>query len=177
MTSPASTSPADGFSALVAALDPATVVVTVADGDERAGCLVGFHGQSGIDPPRYAVWLSKANHTFGVALRSSHLAVHLLGAGDRAVAAAFGARTGDVVDKFADQPFEPGPGGVPLLIACPHRFVIHRSVVLDDGGDHVCFTGPPVAAWPPPAGFAPLRLSQVDDVDPGHPADDFTEGA
>jgi flavin reductase (DIM6/NTAB) family NADH-FMN oxidoreductase RutF len=165
----------------VAAIDPAMVIVTVADsapgGAERAGCLVGFHGQSSIDPPRYAVWLSKANHTFGVALRSSHLAVHLLGADDRAVAAAFGARTGDVVDKFADQPFEPGPGGVPLLTACPYRFVIERSVVLDDGGDHVCFTGPPVAAWPPAAPFTPLRLSQVDHLDPGHPADDFTEGA
>ena len=30
------------------------VVVTTAQGDERAGCLVGFHAQSSIEPPRYA---------------------------------------------------------------------------------------------------------------------------
>jgi flavin reductase (DIM6/NTAB) family NADH-FMN oxidoreductase RutF len=164
----------DDFSRLMTELDPAMVVVTAADGDERAGCLVGFHAQTSIDPPRYEVRLSKANHTYGVALRSTHLAVHLLAEGDRAVAEAFGARTGDEVDKFADQPHEPGPGGVPLLVACPRRFVLRRTVVRDDGGDHVSFTGDPVDASAPDldGGFRPLRLSQVDDLDPGHAADD-----
>ena len=46
--------------------------------DYRAGCLVGFHSQSSIDPRQYAVWLSKANHTYPVALRSELFAVHFL---------------------------------------------------------------------------------------------------
>ncbi|HEY8548285.1 MAG TPA: flavin reductase family protein [Acidimicrobiales bacterium] len=160
----------DSFSDLVTALDPAMVVVTTADGEELAGCLAGFHGQSSIDPPRYAVWLSKANHTYRVALRSTHLAVHLLTEDDHDLAAAFGSRSGDEVDKFADRPHERGPGGVPLLTECPHRFVLRRTVLVDEGGDHVCVSGEPVDA----AGgsFTPLRLSAVDDIEPGHAAEE-----
>jgi len=164
----------DAFSSLMRSLDPAMAVVTAADGDELAGCLVGFHGQTSIDPPRYGVWLSKANHTYRVALRATHLGVHLLtdagGRGrdrDRELAELFGTESGDDVDKFADLAHERGPGGVPLLADCPHRLVLERSVLLDDGGDHVCLTGEPVdaaAAGP----FAPLRLGQVDQLTPGH---------
>ena len=76
------------------------VVVTTAVAGERAGCLVGFHAQSAIDPQRYCVWLSKANHTYRVALRSTHLAVHFLTEDDLEVAEHFGTLTGDDVDKF-----------------------------------------------------------------------------
>ena len=175
----------DPFSDLMTAMDPAMVVVTAAaaasaaasDGDELAGCLVGFHTQSSIDPPRFCVWLSKANHTYGVALRSTHLGVHLLAADDRDLAVAFGARTDDdaTVDKFADHPHTPGPGGVPLLDACPRRFVLRRTVLVDEGGDHVCIAGEPVEVASGsglPDDFTPLRLSQVDDLEPGHPVDD-----
>jgi flavin reductase (DIM6/NTAB) family NADH-FMN oxidoreductase RutF len=164
---------AAAFDTLTAALDPAMVVVTTAEGDERAGCLVGFHGQCSIDPPRYAVWLSKANHTYRVALRASHVAVHLLADDDtgRALAERFGTRSGDDLDKFAGLDHTLGPGGVPLLTACPDRLVLHRSVLVDDGGDHVCLTGSPVDATT--AGpFRPLRLGRVDDLTPGHPAEE-----
>ncbi|WP_255360521.1 flavin reductase, partial [Frankia sp. EI5c] len=43
---------------------PMAVVTTAVDG-ERSGCLVGFHTQCGIDPPRYLVCISHNNHTFG----------------------------------------------------------------------------------------------------------------
>jgi flavin reductase (DIM6/NTAB) family NADH-FMN oxidoreductase RutF len=165
----------DPFSDLVTTLDPAMVLVTAADGDELAGCLVGFHAQSSIDPPHYCVWLSKANHTYRVALRSTHLGVHVLAAGDRDLAVAFGTRTDDdaTVDKFADRSHDIGPGGVPLLTACPRRFVLRRTVLVDEGGDHVCLSGEPVEVTAGPSGdFEPLRLSQVDDLDPGHPAEE-----
>ena len=64
-------------------LDPALVVITAADGAERAGCLVGFHSQCSIGPDRYAVWLSKANHTYRVGMLAEVFAVHFLGAEDR----------------------------------------------------------------------------------------------
>ncbi len=41
------------FTTLMAALDSPLIVVTTADERERAGCLVGFHGQSSIEPQRY----------------------------------------------------------------------------------------------------------------------------
>ena len=40
--------------------------------------MVGFHSQCSVDPGRFAVWLSKANHTYGVALRAEVFAVHFL---------------------------------------------------------------------------------------------------
>ena len=42
----------DGFDTLMASVDAPMVVVTTAVAGERAGCLVGFHSQSAIDPQR-----------------------------------------------------------------------------------------------------------------------------
>jgi flavin reductase (DIM6/NTAB) family NADH-FMN oxidoreductase RutF len=166
------TGPADPVDGLMASLDAALVVVTVAAGDERAGCLVGFHTQTSIDPVRYSVWLSKANRTFDVALHATHLGIHLLTDGDHDLARLFGGVSSDEVDKFARVPVETSVGGVPVLGACPHRMVVRITAVLDEGGDHVCFVTAPVEVTS--AGrFDPLRLSAVDDIDPGHEADEL----
>ena len=148
-------------------LDNALIVVTTAEGHERAGCLVGFHAQSSIDPCRYGVWLSKANYTYRVALRATHLAVDFLTSGDLSLAERFGTLTGDKTDKFAGLRVSPGAGGVPVLEDIPHRLVLRRIVLLDEGGDHVCVTGEPLAAASIGA-FEPLRLSQVGHLEPGH---------
>jgi flavin reductase (DIM6/NTAB) family NADH-FMN oxidoreductase RutF len=158
---------AEPFDALAAALDPPVVVVTVAAAGERAGCLVGFHSQSSIDPRHYAVWLSKANHTYRVALRSDLFAVHFLTAADLDVASHWGSLTGDDVDKFAGVELSTTGAGLPLLLGCPNRIVARRVAVLDDGGDHVCVTGDVLSAETP-GPFRPLRLSAVDDIRAGH---------
>jgi len=156
------------FDRLVAAMDGAMVVVTVAVGDERDGCLVGFHSQASIDPLRYAVWLSKANRTTTLARHAHHLAVHVLGADQHELAELFGGVTGDEIDKLARGSWEPGPDGVPLLTDCPNRFV---GRVVDSGegmGDHDLWILDPTDAQavdrPPP-----LRLRAVTDIEPGHP--------
>lgn len=159
------------FAALTAAMDPAMLVVTVAVGDERDGCLVGFHSQCSIDPPRYAVWLSIANRTHELACRATHLGVHLLGADDHALAERFGGQTGDEVDKLRGIRWTAGPASVPLLAACPNRFVgriVQRS---EAGGDHVAYELDPieVAVADPPL---PLRLRAASDITPGHDAHD-----
>lgn len=164
----------DAFDTIMSSLDTPLIVVTaIADADgpdgERAGCMVGFHSQSSIGPERYSVWLSKANHTYRVALRSSHLGVHFLTRDDLELAEHFGTLTGDDVDKFAGLQTEKGPGGVPMLLACPNRIVVRRTSLLDEGGDHVCITTEPVEAT---AGepFVPLRLSDAEHLTPGHEA-------
>jgi flavin reductase (DIM6/NTAB) family NADH-FMN oxidoreductase RutF len=159
----------NGFGAIYSSLDAPLIVVTAAEGHERAGCLVGFHCQSSIDPARYAVWLSKANYTYRVAVHSGHLAVHFLASSDLWLAERFGTLTGDRTDKFASLPTSPGPGGVPVLTDCPHRFVARRDTLLDDGGDHVCLTCEPVDVH---AGgrFEPLRFSRAAHLKPGHDA-------
>jgi flavin reductase (DIM6/NTAB) family NADH-FMN oxidoreductase RutF len=159
------------FDALMSALDRPMAVVTTSAHGERAGCLVGFHMQSAIDPPRYTVWLSKANHTYRIGLRATYLAVHFLTRNDLSLAELFGTRTGDDGDKFRDVPVSTGPGGVPLLDACPTRLVGRRVALLDEGGDHVCVTTEVVHATG--AGrFTPLLLSDVAHLTPGHDADE-----
>lgn len=161
----------DPFDTIMASLDPPMTVVTAADGDERAGCLVGFHSQSSIGPHRYSVWLSKANRTFPVALRATYLGVHLLTDRDGELAELFGSVSGDEVDKFALVGTTAGPEQVPLLTACPNRMVVRRTAVLDEGGDHVCVVTAPVDVACS-GSFAPLRLSQVAGLSPGHEADE-----
>ncbi len=152
---------------IVSSLDAALIVVTAAEGGERAGCLVGFHARSSIEPVRYCVWLSKANHTYRVALHSAYLAVHFLTLADLPLAERFGTLTGDRTDKFAGLRTEQGPGGVPLLEQGPHRLTARRTALIDEGGDHVCVITEPVdvhASGP----FRPLRLAQAAHLEPGH---------
>lgn len=161
----------DEFDSLMAGSDPSMVIVTTADGQERAGCLVGFHAQSGIEPGNLTVWLSKANHTFRVAVFAEHLAVHFPRAHDLELATKFGTVSGDDHDKFEDVAWSPGPGGVPLLDACPNRVVGRKLDLLDTRSDHVC-----VVIEPTDAGFeepyVPLRLSHVIHLRAGHEAEE-----
>ena len=168
----------EAFDAILSHLDPPLVVVTTTNGRERAGCVVGFHAQSGIEPQSLSVWLSKANHTFRVGTTAELFAVHVLTPGDLATMELFGTNTGDEIDKFAECSWEPGPEGVPLLGACPNRVVGRKIALLDTGDDHVCLVLHPVeSSYAGP--FMPLRLSDVDDldVDPGHEAEERPEPA
>lgn len=160
-----------GFQDLMGTLDPPMVVVTTASGGVRAGCLVGFHAQCGMNPPMYAVWLSKANHTYRIAALADTFAVHFLHSDQHDLAERFGTSTGDEIDKFDRVPWTPGPDGVPLLDDCPDRFTGHRLAWLDAGADHVCLMLEPLEAdataradW--------LTLSDVEDLDASHEAEE-----
>ena len=153
---------------LTGELDYPMLIVTTAAGRERAGCLVGFHTQCSIEPPRWAVWLSKANHTYDVALGASTLAVHFPSVDDLDLAELFGEMTGDEVDKFAACAWTPGRDGVPLLDRIPNRIVGRVRDVVDDGGDHQCFVIDidEVQHRPP---LHPLGFQAVRGLDAGHP--------
>ena len=144
------------------------LVVTASAAGERAGCLVGFATQCSIHPPRFAVWISRKNHTFRVAEQARTLAVHFLSAEDGELAALFGGETGDEVDKFARCRWREGPGGAPVLEACARWFtgeVIERIPT----DDHVGFLLTPVSThsgpWPGQLGFQAAR-----SISPGHEA-------
>jgi flavin reductase (DIM6/NTAB) family NADH-FMN oxidoreductase RutF len=123
------------FERLVAALDYPMIVATTAAGDDRAGCLVGFSTQCSIDPPRYAVFISKKNHTADVAARAQTMVVHVLRPGDKPLARLFGEETGDEVSKFDQCTWSPGPGGAPVIEGCDW----FAGCIVDrvDVGDHV----------------------------------------
>lgn len=150
-------------------LNPEMCVVTAAVGEERSGCLVGFSSQCSIRPVRFAVWLSKVNHTYAVARAAPYLAVHLLTPDQHALAALFGGETGDSVDKFAQTRWTGGVGGAVVLEDTAAWFVGKVEAHVD-GGDHVGFVLEP-AQWGAGAGRRLLRLDDCDDISPGHPVD------
>lgn len=157
----------EAFDLVTRSLDTAMVVVTAAAQGERAGCLVGFHCQSSMDPERWSFWLSKANHTYRVGLHASSFAMHFLGADQHELARRFGSLSGEDTDKFDGLAWQPGDDDVPLLSDCPNRFELERVALLDDGGDHVSVTALVRRATCSDR-FEPLRLSDVLDLQPGH---------
>jgi flavin reductase (DIM6/NTAB) family NADH-FMN oxidoreductase RutF len=161
----------DAFAGLMASADPSLIVLTTTAENQQAGCLVGFHAQSSIEPEHYCVWMSKANHTYRVSLRAKHFAAHFLTIEDVALAERFGTLCGADTDKFADIDFALDRTGVPLLKACPNRLSLERIAVLDDGSDHVCLTTR-VTSAETAGSFVPLRVSAVSDLEPGHESDE-----
>lgn len=154
-----STSP---FHEVVADLDYPMVIVTA----DRSGCLVGFSTQVSIDPPRYLVCISKANHTHHVAAGTDVLAVHVLDEEDRHLAELFGELTGDAVDKLSLVEWHEGPGGVPLLAATAAWFA-GRVLERVDLGDHTGHVLEPIAG----ERRRPIRqlgFQAVKDLRPGH---------
>jgi flavin reductase (DIM6/NTAB) family NADH-FMN oxidoreductase RutF len=156
------------FHAVVRSLDYPMIIVTTAADDERSGCLVGFHTQCSIDPPRFWVGISKKNHTYGVARRASHLALHFPGADQVELARLFGELTGDDLDKFEGTRWEEGPEGMPMLSDCPN-WLVGRVLQQDDGGDHVWFMVEPVDANHGREAQQ-LGFQAVRDFHPGHDA-------
>jgi flavin reductase (DIM6/NTAB) family NADH-FMN oxidoreductase RutF len=156
---------------VLSSLNPVMVIVTVTDGSDVAGCLVGFHCQSSIHPPRHTVQLSVENHTERIARGATHLAVHLLDATDHQLAATFGGRTDDKTStsKLDAVRWSRGPDGqTPILEGLAWWFgpIVDRH---DHGGDHVAYTIELTDAGGVTTD-TPLRLGDVEDIRPGHPA-------
>jgi flavin reductase (DIM6/NTAB) family NADH-FMN oxidoreductase RutF len=156
------------FNRLVGALNYPMFIVTATDGRRRAGCLVGFAAQCGIDPPRVMIWLSKRNHTYDVARTSDRLAVHIPTARERELAVLFGTVTGHEADKFARCAWQPGPGDVPLLADCPQWF-IGQPLQRYDTGDHEGFLLEPDQVSDR-FGLGQLNFQDVADLPPGNEA-------
>jgi flavin reductase (DIM6/NTAB) family NADH-FMN oxidoreductase RutF len=154
----------------LAGLDHPMFIVTAVHRETgtRAGCLVGFATQCSLEPDRFLVCLSENNYTYRVAMHADVLAVHGLEPAQRELAALFGTRTGDEVDKFARCSWRPGPSGVPILGDCPRRFV---GEILDRYplGNHTGFLLRPRDAVGDPT-RASLTFSEVRELDAGHAA-------
>jgi flavin reductase (DIM6/NTAB) family NADH-FMN oxidoreductase RutF len=121
--------------AIATDLDSPVWIVTAGEGQERSGCLVGFATQCSIDPDRWLVCISKANHTARPAARTDVLVVHLLRAGDRGLAVRFGEESGDEVDKFAGLRWHPGPAGAPVVDGLD--WFAGQVLARHDVGDHI----------------------------------------
>jgi len=114
------------------------VIVTVAAGDERDGCLVGYHCPVSIEPRRYMVCLSTVNRTHELAQRAETLIVHHVEVFQEGLARLFGEETGYEIDKFDRCEWERGPDGVPILTDIDTRWA-GRIVERIPLGDHAGF--------------------------------------
>ncbi|OBI47350.1 oxidoreductase [Mycobacterium kyorinense] len=144
------------------------VVTTQADG-HSSGCLVGFATQTSLAPPRFLVGISKRNHTFRVASRTEHVAVHLLSRRDLELAHLFGGQTGDEIDKFERCAWHTGPAGMPILDDAVAWFV-GKTLSRLDVGDHMGYLLEPIAGYAPKRADDLVSFSDVLDMEPGHEA-------
>jgi flavin reductase (DIM6/NTAB) family NADH-FMN oxidoreductase RutF len=151
------------FERLMASLDQPMVVVTAATRRAVAGCLVGFSAQCGSDPPRYCVFIAKANPAYDVMRRAGHVMVHFLDRRQADVATAFetGATLGggDVEDGLP-LPWRPGPDGRTPRLTAIDTWVFGRVVGRHDIGDHVAFVLDPLRERVPRR-VRPLGSQQV----------------
>jgi flavin reductase (DIM6/NTAB) family NADH-FMN oxidoreductase RutF len=148
-----------------------SMVVAVATGtDGPAGCLVGFHTQCSIDPPRYLVCLSRANHTYEVALGSAEITVNLLSADQQGLAELFGAETAnDEADKFDRCNWSRLAGGATVLDGVA-AWLVGSVVATTDLGDHVGFVLDPLELEVAPRSGGPLRYREIGGIQPGNPS-------
>lgn len=153
---------------LVSELDYPMFIVTATDGNERAGCLVGFATQCSIDPPRFLVCLSDKNRTFRVARGAEVLVVHLVPADADPLAQLFGSQTGDEVDKFARCAWHEGPHGTPVLEECGNWFA-GRILERVPAGDHCALLLEPFDAHSDD-GEQPFTFHRAKRMEPGHEA-------
>lgn len=150
------------FHRLVADLDYPMMIVTAG----RSGCLVGFSTQCSIDPPRYLVCISAANHTHAQAMTAPVIVVHVLDDEDRHISEIFGELTGDAVDKLSLVSWHEGPGGAPVLDGTAGWFagrVVERITL----GDHTALVVEPIAAERRRP-IDQLGFQDVRGMDPGH---------
>jgi flavin reductase (DIM6/NTAB) family NADH-FMN oxidoreductase RutF len=161
--------PSAAFESIVSGLDYPMIVVSVASGADRAGCLAGFSTQCSIDPARYAVCISKRNRTAEIATRTEMMVIHFLRPGDDVLARLFGEQTDDEVPKFDRCAWLPGPGDTPVIAGCD--WFAGRIVQRVDVGDHMLHVldvldeGSSMSARAGQLGFQAVR-----DLDSGHDA-------
>ena len=157
----------DAFDRIVSNLEyPMFVVAAAADGDADA-CLVGFTSQCSIDPPRFAVFLSKANHTYDVAVRADVLVIHRLRADQHEIAEHFGGTSAyDDPHKLRGCEWTPGPGGAPVIDGCD--WFAGRVLQHVDMGDHVLFHLEPIGGRA--RELDQLGSQEAFDIEAGRPA-------
>lgn len=120
-------------------------VATAIDGDETAAATVTWLSQASFQPPLVTLGVRRDSTLHALLARGVPVAVHLLGADQKALAEAFfrpTRREGNLLNGHA---FEPGVTGAPLLVDVPAVFEANVSGSFPCG-DHTVFVLAVVAA-------------------------------
>lgn len=157
----------DAFDEIVSNLEYPMFVVAAASGGEADACLVGFTSQCSIDPPRFAVFLSKTNRTYDLARHAEVLVVHRLRADQHELAEHFGGTSAyDDPGKLSEREWSPGPDGAPVIDGCD--WFAGRVLQHVDTGDHVLFHLEPIGGEVREADQ--LGSQEALDIEAGRPA-------
>jgi flavin reductase (DIM6/NTAB) family NADH-FMN oxidoreductase RutF len=128
----------DDFRAALAMFATGVTIVTALDADGRPiGLTANSFNSVSIEPPLVLWSLSLQAGSMPAFERGSHYAVHILAAGQHALAERFASKD---VDRFDGVVFRTGEHGVPILDGAAALFeCFNRSRYVE--GDHVIFVG------------------------------------
>lgn len=112
-------------------------VVTACHEGEPVGMTAASFSSLSLDPPLVLVCVADSAHSHEGLVGAPGFAVHVLGAGQAEMSAAF-ARPG--ADTFGAYPYESGPFDAPLLPFGVARMVCAHHAALP-GGDHTILVG------------------------------------
>ncbi|KUF12481.1 flavin reductase family protein [Pseudoponticoccus marisrubri] len=111
-------------------------VVTCPTATGPLGITANSFASVSLKPPLVLWAPAKSSSRYPFFMAAEHFAIHVLGADQAALGAAF-ARDGDAFDQFA---WTENAEGVPLLEGCLSRFECRLSAA-HDGGDHSIVVG------------------------------------
>jgi flavin reductase (DIM6/NTAB) family NADH-FMN oxidoreductase RutF len=124
-----------------AALATFATGVTIVTARDAQGAPVGLTANSfnsvSLEPPLVLWSLSRQAGTMPAFARGSHYAIHILAAGQHALAERFASRD---VDRFAGVAWREGSNGVPLFDGAAAIFECFNRSRYEEG-DHVIFVG------------------------------------
>ena len=125
-----------GFATGVTVVTTRSLISEVSPGRD-AGLTVNSFNSVSLDPPLVLWSLSKHSQLLPTFAAATHYAVHVLHAGQQALAVRFASA---LEDRFSGLMLQRGPADVPLLDDYLSRFVccIRDRI---DGGDHVILLG------------------------------------
>ncbi len=128
----------DVFRAALATFATGVTIVTALDADRRpVGLTANSFNSVSLEPPLVLWSLSLQAGTMPAFERGSHYAIHILAAGQHALADRFAQKE---IDRFDGVAFRPGEHGVPILDGAAAVFeCFNRSRYQE--GDHVIFVG------------------------------------
>lgn len=133
--------PAFGSDDFRAALAMFATGVTIVTARDEHGAPVGLTANSfnsvSLTPPLVLWSLSQQAGSMAAFARGSHYAIHILAAGQHALAERFASRA---VDRFAGVDWHEGGNGVPLLDGAAAVFECFNRSRYEEG-DHVIFVG------------------------------------
>jgi flavin reductase (DIM6/NTAB) family NADH-FMN oxidoreductase RutF len=111
-------------------------IVTARGEDGRPmGLTINSFASVSLEPPLVLWSLDNRSSNLAAFNAASHHAIHILSAAQRPLAELFATRG---VDRFADLAWQPGQGGVPLLLDCAARFEC-RQHTRHPTGDHLLY--------------------------------------